>query len=69
MTREHAIYVWYWFSSDAKIEQGSAVVEFDGMFEEDAVPLCVFPGLRRRIKKEDGVIRDICVSSVKVELE
>ena len=69
MTREHAIYVWCWFSSDAKIDQGSATVEFEGTLEENVVPLCVFPGLRRRFKKEDGVTRDACVAPVKVELE
>lgn len=69
LTREYGIYVWCWVQADSAIEPNSKKVDVEGVFGGDVFPLCLFPGLCRKFKNARGVIEEVVVSQVMVEME
>ena len=69
ITKELAIYSYYWFPADGKIDLDSCFCEFEGWNDEDPFPLCVLPGFGQSIKLHDGSIKELCIKPAKIVLE
>lgn len=69
ITREFAIYSFYWCAADEKIDLDSNFCEFEGWSDDDPFLLCVFPGFGESIKLDDGSIKEVCINPAKVILE
>ena len=69
LTREHGIYVWCWQQAGSKVEEDLEKFDIEGESGDDSFPLCLFPGLIRKFKNDKGVIQDVVVSQVMVEME
>jgi hypothetical protein len=68
MAKESALYSFYWYSPEAKVNLESDFYEFEGWSDQGPLHLCLCPGISESIKLEDGALREICISPAQIEL-
>jgi hypothetical protein len=70
MTQELTLYRFFWFRPGQDIDRASHFEEFDGSPTQDpTLALCVFPGVLRELKRDNGEVVQIVVTKAKVELK
>src|SRR5204863_5523483 len=67
ITGELATYHFSWDGTYEKLDHDDQI-EYRRQMDPTAVSLCVWPALLRRIKDDDGTLRDICITPARVEL-
>jgi hypothetical protein len=70
MATELAVYYCFWHSPQReRVNMSSTFHDYQGDLTGDSLPLTIFPGFGRKIRKQDGSLGSVCVTSSKVELE